>query len=109
MNLEKLVTQSEENGDLDAEEMMANSALLDKEINAVSRSQSHIAFQPPTPTALSATATLEALLDISNYQQDNYEDACKHPRLQSRPASFLDKQAIVFLSELASDWYERGT
>lgn len=77
MNLEKLVTQGERNGDLDAEEMMANSALLDKEINAVSRSQSHIAFQPPTPTALSATATLEALLDNPNYQQDNYEDACE--------------------------------
>ncbi|KAM0175729.1 hypothetical protein ACHAPF_005324 [Botrytis cinerea] len=95
MNLEKLVTQGEENGDLDAEEMMANSALLDKEINAVSRSQSHIAFQPPTPTTPSATATLEALLDNRNYQPGNYEDACKyfgfdpdHPRFSTNKPSF---------------------
>lgn len=95
MNLEKLVTQGEENGDLDAEEMMANSALLDKEINAVSCSQSHIAFQPPTPSALSATATLEALLDNPDYQPGNYEDACKyfgfdpdHPRFSTNKPSF---------------------
>ncbi|KAM0123353.1 hypothetical protein ACHAP3_011196 [Botrytis cinerea] len=95
MNLEKLVTQGERNGDLDAEEMMANSALLDKEINAISCSQSHIAFQPPTPSALSAAATLEALLDNPDYQPGNYEDACKyfgfdpdHPRFSTNKPSF---------------------
>ncbi|TGO23983.1 hypothetical protein BPAE_0115g00120 [Botrytis paeoniae] len=61
--------------------------------------------KPPTPTALSAAATPEALLDNPDYQPRNYEDDCKYfgfnpdpdqPRFSTnKPSFFLQSWQIT--------------